>query len=375
MEQLMKAEYQKINISKLSKNLPDLKNTSEPKAMVIGKWFANVIDNSSFSAKTLLPTKAELAYLFGVSIGTMQCAMRYLEDLKYVESKQNIGTFIKLKDEKNSVRKLTSTRDIAADRIKQYIKLSNLAKGEFLPKISEIAKIIKYSEPTTRAAIRYLVIQGILEYPTQTRTLRNGKLSGYMVKTLDFTFNSSSDNNEPETLVSKIEKDLIEYIQSNKKVGDRLPSISELSVKFFVSPKTIFDALKQLSNQGIVISMRGRYGTVVSRMPNDEDIPIIKEKSIFAPAQDAMVYHYQKTQNQIRNMILDNYSIGDKLPSIKELSQTLDLNTNTIQRAIHNLSNEGYLKIVKGRFGGIFVIDLPEESEQTYKWIAINKEN
>ena len=71
-------------------------------------------------------------------------------------------------------------------------------------------------------------------------------------------------------------------------------------------------------------------------------------------------------------MIAQNYEIGDKLPSIMELSKSLDLSPNTIRKAFHNLAKEGYLVFSRGRYGGTFVIDIPEVEAQTFKWLAVN---
>lgn len=71
-------------------------------------------------------------------------------------------------------------------------------------------------------------------------------------------------------------------------------------------------------------------------------------------------------------MIAQNYEVGDKLPSIKELSAMLDLSPNTIRKAFHNLAQEGYLVFSRGRYGGTFVIDIPEVESQAFKWLAVN---
>ena len=71
-------------------------------------------------------------------------------------------------------------------------------------------------------------------------------------------------------------------------------------------------------------------------------------------------------------MIANEYNIGDKLPSIMELSNMLDLSPNTIRKAFHNLAKEGYLVFSRGRYGGTFVIDIPEIEAQTFKWLAVN---
>lgn len=71
-------------------------------------------------------------------------------------------------------------------------------------------------------------------------------------------------------------------------------------------------------------------------------------------------------------MIAENYEIGAKLPSIMALSKEMDLSPNTIRKAFQNLAQEGYLTFSRGRYGGTFVIDIPETASQTFKWLAVN---
>ena len=44
----------------------------------------------------------------------------------------------------------------------------------------------------------------------------------------------------------------------------------------------------------------------------------------------------------------------------------------TIKKALNNLADDGYLTFVRGRYGGTFVTDIPEDSTEAYKWLAIN---
>ena len=139
-----------------------------------------------------------------------------------------------------------------------------------------------------------------------------------------------------------------------------------------VSIKTIHDALKSLIDEGILLPRRGRYGTTVIKMPYSDKNNERKEMSIFASAQDTAFYYYEKTQNHIKKMISENYEIGSKLPSIIELSKQMDLSPNTIRKAFQNLAKEGYLAFSRGRYGGTFVVDIPETGEETFKWLAVN---
>jgi len=366
---IKKNDLKEIKISDISVDLPDLKNTTESKAITIAKWLANWIKsdlkNGKISINQLLPSKAEFAYMLGVSIGTMQNALRHLEDMGHVESKQCIGTLVKdYKKQASSMRKLTSKREIAIEEIKKFIKDCDIRVGENLPSSRIIASQIKCSANTTRLALENLCASGIL-----THKYKNSKETGWVLKNLDFEINNTSSN---ETLVLKVQNDLKEYITKNLRIGDKMPAHEDLSKELKVSIKTIHDALKILINDGVLLARRGRYGTSVIKMPNEMTVEQRRETSIFASAQETAFYYYEKTQNHIKKMIADNYAIGSKLPSIMELSKQMDLSPNTIRKAFHNLAEEGYLAFSRGRYGGTFVIDIPEMEEQTFKWLAVN---
>ena len=89
-----------------------------------------------------------------------------------------------------------------------------------------------------------------------------------------------------QTLVSKVEKDLKKYIVENLSVGDKMPVHSFLAEELGVSIKTVHDALKLLIDEGILLARRGRYGTVITRMPNEMSVEQRRETSIFAPAKE-----------------------------------------------------------------------------------------
>lgn len=140
------------------------------------------------------------------------------------------------------------------------------------------------------------------------------------MKTLKFKTDKSEASHK--TLVAKVENDLKEYINENLQIGSKLPAHAELSDKLKVSIKTIHDALKSLTDEGILLPRRGRYGTSVIKMPYDKT-NTKAETSIFASAKDTAFYYYEKTQNHIKRMIAENYEIGAKLPSIMALSKEM----------------------------------------------------
>ena len=366
-----KSKFTKISIDNINAELPDLKNIYESKSITIAKWLMSYIKQAlecnEIQENNILPSKSEFAYKLGVSIGTMQNAFRYIEDMGYVESKQCIGTLIRnYKKPMTTMRKLTSKRDLATELIKKYIQTNHYKIGMNLPSSRAIASIIGYSANTTRLALEYLSAQNIIEHK-----FKNSNENGWLVKTLDFEVNHI-ENSKSKTLVDMVTNDLENYITNNLKIGDKIPSHMILATKLKASIKTIHDALKVLIDRGILLAKRGRYGTTVIKIPNDNTIALKPEMSIFAPAKDTAFYHYEKIQNMIKRLIANNYQIGDKLPSIKEMSNQFDISPNTIRKALKNLGNDGYLVFSRGRYGGTFVIDIPEIDTPSFKWLAVN---
>ncbi len=371
---VQKSQLKSIDISQFSTDLPDLKNIYEAKSIVIGKWLMakleQGLDNGLINVNDIMPSKSEFAYLLGVSTGTMQNAFRYIEDLGYVESKQCIGTLVRDYNQPvQTLRKLTSKRDLAVEAIKRYIKNDSFSVGELLPSSRTIATITGFSANTTRLALEYLTTCKIVEHK-----FKNANEFGWILKSLDFSLkNGRGIENKSQTLVDMIVRDLEKYITQNLKVGDKLPPHQQLAQALKASIKTVHDSLQILVNKGIILPRRGRYGSTVIKIPNSPNTSVKPEMSIFAPAKDAAFYHYEKFQNKIMHMIANEYNVGDKLPSITELSYTFNISPNTIRKAFHNLSKEGYLVFSRGRYGGTFVIDIPQiDSSQTFKWLAVN---
>lgn len=66
---------------------------------------------------------------------------------------------------------------------------------------------------------------------------------------------------------------------------------------------------------------------------------------------------------QIKDLIITKIATGklepgNKLPSVRELALELSVNTNTVQRALSNLTDGGIVKTERGR--GNYVTDDPE---------------
>jgi DNA-binding GntR family transcriptional regulator len=370
---LDKSTLKELTLKDISIPLPDLKNIFDSKATVIANWLIDWIEtdfkSNQIKVNDLLPKKAEFAYHLGVSIGTMQNAFRIIEDKGYVESKQCLGTMVRdWQNASTSLRKLTSKRDVSINSLKKYIIDNKIKIGQSLPSSRQLAIIIGASTNTTRLAMENLCSVGIVEHK-----FKSSNDSNWILKSNDFSVSKSKSGEAAnETLVEQIEKDIENYITKNLKVGDKMPAHENLSKELKVSVKTIHDALKALIKNGVLLALRGRYGTTVIKMPNESDFSPRKETSIFASAQETAFYNYEKTQNHIKTLIAQKYEIGSKLPSIIQLSKELDLSPNTIRKAFNNLSDEGYLRFERGRYGGTFVIDIPETSSHAFKWLAVS---
>lgn len=366
-----KAELKKLKISDINFQKPDLKNIPTSKAIAVSQWLKDWIKSGlkdgSIQVDNLLPSKPDLAYFLGVSIGTVQNALRSIEDIGYVESKQCIGTMVRDYNNKDrNIRKLTSKREFAIEAIKKYIVDNKYKLYQILPSPRVLSDNIGCSLNTARLALEYMDSMGILK-----RKYKNTTESGWAVLKTDLEANCP-DVIEHETLVTKIEKDLKDYITNNLKVGDKIPPHQELSEKLKASMKTIHDGLKILINEGILLPHRGRYGTSVVRQPYEKSVKVKKETSIFASAKETEFYYYQRTQSHVKKLIADKYHVGEKLPSIMALAKEFDLSPNTIRKAFHNLAKEGYLAFSRGRYGGTFVIDIPQAEEGSFKWLAVN---
>jgi len=375
-----KSTLRRIEISELPKKLPDFKNSTLTKDNALAQWMQEWISNGLKEGKLqkndLLPKKADLANFFGVSIGTVQNAIRYIEDNGYVESKQRIGTLIKdSQDTSTQLRKQTSKRDQAIVSLKKLIIDNKYAIDEPLPSSRELSKMIGSASNTTRLALEYLASIGVIE----SKGCRGNKANWILRKMPELTEAEISKDIETlstDTLVNQVERDLKEYINLNCKVGDKLPPHFELSNILKVSIKTVHDAMRRLIDQGILRSKRGRYGTTIMRLPSESSLQPKQENSIFASAAEASFYNYEKVEKHIKHLIRKNYKVGDKLPAMGKLAQELDVSSNTIRKALQRLSENNIVEFSRGRYGGTFVTKLPEESEtSTFTWLSINPEH
>ena len=322
----------------------------ENKADKILKWLINWIDFAlecrKVSPYDFMPSKSDLAFHIGVSKGTIQNVFRQAEDLGYLESKQKVGTYIK--DRTNSsheINKLTSRRELAIEIIKKFITEEGYKKGEIFISTRKLAEITGISNTTIRLAMVNLVSEGVLK--------KDGR--NFIV----FNPNCEANTVQTKTLVEKTAEKIKKYIKNNLKSGDKIPTNTKLAKMFDVSVKTVHDAIKDLSKEGILYTRRGRYGTTVSNSEKESEVNL---------------YNYEKIEQKIKQYIRENCQIEQKLPSIKEFAETFNTSEKTVKNALNILFEEGYITFVRGRYGGTFVIDIPQGTNEAYKWLAISND-
>ncbi len=349
----------KLDIKFFQANLKSFVIVDDKKLNSIIVWLKSILENIELNQIVLMPSKSDMAKLLNVGLGTIQNAYRCLEDDGILVSKQCVGTMFVPSGLDSDIRKLTSKKDKILSDFKDYILKSNFKIGDQLKSVRYYSKKLSISTALVLQIFNQLENLGIIENCSGQRIIKN----------LDFI----SSNTNSLTLCEKICTDLKSYISANFKVGDKLPPVLKLSNIFKVSSKTIHSSIKLLQKDGYIKPRSGRYGTVIIRIPNDKVFYQRPETSIFASSSETYVYHYERILNIIRKMIYDNFEVGSKLPSISELSMLLDVNPNTIRKCFEVLKDEGIVSSVKGRYGGTFVIEIPDlESTQSYQWLAVN---
>lgn len=365
-----------ISINELPKEIPDFNTSFRQKDVLVKEWIINwirgAISNNSIKENDIIPKKNILSNHLGVSVGTVQNAIRYAEDEGFLKSKQKVGTMISnMSNPLNSNKKSTTKRDKAVIAIKNYILINKLKVGKPLPAARKMAELLNITQNTARMAYEYLLFEDIIKSKDIRGNDTNWILNKYPADT-DLKYYYENDL-KSETLVDKLTDDLKEYFLTNYSIGDKIPSHKFLSKQLGVSEKTVHDCINNLTKDGILITRRGRYGTILAKnMKNNKTRNI--ENEIFAPAQTAMFYRYKKVESELINFIKVNYKAGDKLPSLVEFANKFNVSTNTVRKAFFNMARDGYITFARGRFGGTYLVDISDEdnTNESYQWIVIN---
>lgn len=373
----------RIQIAQISYPKPDFKKTSLPKEKVVLNWLIEwcriSVESGELSYGMFLPLKYELALFLGVSVGTVQNAVRYAEDLGYFESKQSVGTMLKdPKSDDKIFNKMFSKKDVAVNALKNYIADSKIKLGSRLPDLRSLAGFIGYHVNTTRLALESLVSEGCLKKEFE----KGNKINWiYQNKIENICDKNSPDEHKNITLTEQIVEKIKNYIVTNYSKGDKIIPNESFAKMFRVSIRTVNEATKILNEQKIILSRRGRYGTIYLNDPNKiERQKEREEKSVFMSRNrgetyaPSYLYSWEKTLDALKKYITQNHESGDKIPPMKELAQILSVSTNTVKRAVSILCDEGYLITQRGKYGGVFVLEIPQKESEAFTWLALNPE-
>ena len=330
-----------------------------------------LIKNKLAEYNDIMPSKKDISKYLKISTGTIQNAFRHAEDKGYFVSKQCIGTMIKNKDEKTPL-KMISKKDKAVIEIKKFLYVHKYDENEFIPSLTELAYEIKTSVNTIRLAVNVLIEEGILRkdvYKKNTVLVVNSKVKPMeKEKTLSNEIKSKS-------LVKIVKENIKKYIVQNCGTNEKIPTNGFFAEMFNVSVRTVNSATRELNKEKFILSRRGNYGSLfLNKSLKDTK----SEKSIFMSKAEnknkpALSYGYkwETVLNNIKHYILKNHEAGDKIPSMKEFAQKLHVSVTTVKKAVHELSVQGILYAQKGKYGGLFITEMPQQ-EDSFTWLAVN---
>ena len=180
-------------------------------------------------------------------------------------------------------------------------------------------------------------------------------------------------DDEDCTLTHQLVEKIRKYIEKTYKYGDKILPNQAFSNMFDVSIKTVNDAMKILHSKKIILARRGRYGTIYLGKNKTQKTSFTSQERKRSIIPVNYNYSWQKTLEHLKKYIKENYKIGDKIAPIRELASILNVSPNTIRRALLDMFKDGYLLSKRGKTGGIFIVDMPE-TEESYRWLAINPE-
>ena len=370
----------KILISQIDVKKPDYKTSILSKEKTVLKWLIDYIGSSlkkgSISYGMLLPAKAELASYLGVSIGTVQNAIRQAEDMGYFESKQSVGTAVKNPDSTSTkFEKMLSKKDVAVAELKKYIIDNKIKTGSQLPNVAVLSSIINSHQNTLRLALECLVREGIL----LRVELKGNKVCWIYQNKIEQKTQNPKQDNTVTTLIDKAVERIKKYIEDNCVLGERIPSNEDFSKMLNVSIRTVNEATRILNEQNIILSRRGRYGTIylndpqkIKRQKEREEKSLFMSRGQKESLKTTYLYSWEKTLDALKKYIIQNHESGDKIPSMKKLADVLSVSTNTIKKAVTMLCDEGYLITQRGKYGGIFVLEVPQKEAEAFTWLALN---
>ncbi len=354
---------------------PNFAASKTPKGQLISSWLIDLIKHllecGLADVGDFLPTKEEFAKYLDVSSATMQISIRQVKNLGYLNSKQSIGTYI-ADFYSNDIKQddCLCHSSVASCKIKKIIIDEKIRLNFPILSISELAKRTNISQNTIRFALEDLAQKGYL----QKKQLRGNKYTWIYKKEFFLTKDELMHgvNDENCTLTHQLVEKIKKYIERTYKIGDKIMPNLAFSNMFDVSVKTVNDAMKILNSRKIILSRRGKYGTIYLGGEKTDKMSFVSSEKKKMNLPQNYSYSWQKALHHLKKYIVENYEVGDKIPPIRELATILNVSPNTIRRALESLFQGGFLVSQRGKLGGIFLIDMPQSDEEAYRWLALN---
>ena len=372
--------YLNINMRRLSLEdikiaRPDFTKSKIPKGQVISLWLIEwakyALEHGIADIGDLIPSKEEFADFLGVSTATIQNSIRYGKNLGYFVSRQSIGTTIS--DIYSKDLKFDDTifkGNIAECKIKKIVIDQRIKFNYPLPSIKELSNLTQISQNTIRASLNKFETEGYLK----KARLKGNKYCWIYIKEFELSEEEIKNGIKDEnfTLSHQLVNKIQEYLEKTYKKGDKILPNLALSNMFDVSIKTINDAMKVLSSKGVILSRRGKYGTIYLGRKSKDEYMTLENKTLQSKDNKKYIYAWQKALSHLKKHIIENYKAGDKIATIRELASVLKISPNTVRRALLNLIQSGNLISKRGKSGGIYIVEMPPKEEETYRWLALN---
>lgn len=351
---------------------PDFENSNMPKGQIITNWLIEWVKHSLECGIAdfgdIIPKKEELAKFLNVSPATIQNSIRSVKNLGFFVSKQSIGTSIN-DINNNDIKNIDELKrgGLIQTKIKRIILSENISLNCQIPSIKELSDRTEISKNTIRFVLNDFERLGYL----QKKKLKGNKHIWIYIKEFLLTQEEKTIEIEDDdyTLTKQLVIKIKNYIEKTYKQGEKILPNQAFSNMFDVSIKTVNDAMKILNNKKIILSRRGRYGTIYLGQNEKKEFISLERKK--APL-NKYGYYWQKALHHLKKHIVENYKAGDKIESIRKLASLLNVSPNTIRRALENLTQDGYLISKRGKTGGIFIVELPQFDKETYRWLALN---
>jgi GntR family transcriptional regulator len=113
----------------------------------------------------------------------------------------------------------------------------------------------------------------------------------------------SIDRNSRVPIYDQIKEQIKGLVHAGQiKTGDQLPTIRELSVELSVNFNTVALAYRDLANDGVIFTERGK-GTFVANTPGDEEMRTIRK---------------QKLSNLVEALIRETDRLGYAIEEVKQ---------------------------------------------------------